>query len=81
MVPNLITNRASQSTGPGWVSNKFFQKNWEVLKSDVVKAVKIFFDSGTMPPRVNETTIVLLPKKNELEVLKDFRPISLCNVI
>jgi hypothetical protein len=34
-----------------------------------------------MPSGVNETAIVLLPKKEELDQLKDFRPISLCNVI
>jgi hypothetical protein len=34
-----------------------------------------------MPTGVNEITIVLLPKKEEPELLKDFRPISLCNVI
>jgi hypothetical protein len=34
-----------------------------------------------MPACVNETAIVLLPKKDEPEVLRDFRPISLCNII
>jgi hypothetical protein len=34
-----------------------------------------------MPPGVNETTIVLVPKKEEPDQLKDFRSISLCNVI
>jgi hypothetical protein len=38
-----------------------------VLKSDVIKAVKIFLGTGTMLPGVNETAIVLLPKEDELE--------------
>jgi hypothetical protein len=34
-----------------------------------------------MPPGVNETSIILILKKEESELLKDYRPISLCNVI
>jgi hypothetical protein len=34
-----------------------------------------------MQQGINDTVIVLLPKKDEPNQLKDFRPISLCNVI
>jgi hypothetical protein len=43
--------------------------------------VQKFFKTGDMPAIVNETTIVLIPKKIEPEVLNDFRPISLCDKI
>jgi hypothetical protein len=34
-----------------------------------------------MPEGVNDKTIILLPKKDDPEHLKDFRLISFCNVI
>jgi hypothetical protein len=52
-----------------------------LLKEDVIIAVLEFFDTGQMPDGVNDTCIVLIPKVPYPESLKDFRPISLCNVI
>jgi hypothetical protein len=49
--------------------------------SDVIKGVQNFFSTGNIPQGVNDTVIVLIPKKDDPEVLRDFRPISLCNVI
>ena len=44
-------------------------------------AVLEFFKTGIMPDGVNHTAIVLIPKVPHPKELKDFRPISLCNVV
>ena len=60
---------------------RFYQRNWGVLKEDIIHAVKKFFDTGMMPEGVNDTVIVLVPKVKNPQSIKEFRPISLCNVI
>lgn len=60
---------------------RFFQCNWLTLKGEIIQAVKRFFSDGKMPDGVNSTSIVLIPKVKEPKRLKDFRPVSLCNVI
>jgi hypothetical protein len=69
-----------KAPGPDGFPTRFFQRNWELLNKEFIVVVKDFFKMGVMPQGVNETVIVLLPKE-ELEELKDFRPISLCNVV
>jgi hypothetical protein len=59
----------------------FFQKHWEFPREDTIRGVKRFFTIGHLPLSVNETAIVIIPKKKEPKGLKDFQPISLCNVI
>jgi hypothetical protein len=70
-----------KAPGPDGFPARFFQRNWELMKADVIRGVRHFFYSGVMPPGVNETAIVLIPKKEQAEMLKDYRPISFCNVI
>lgn len=55
-------------------------KKWAIFKDDVTRAVQEFLVTGIMPEEVNDTCIVLIPKIQQPETLKDFRPISLCNV-
>lgn len=70
-----------KALGLGGYPGRFFQRNKLLLKDDVIPAVQKFLESGNMPPGVNDTCIVLIPKITEPETTKDFRPISLCNVI
>lgn len=51
------------------------------MKESIVDAVKDFFRTGIMPPEVNNTTVVLIPKIPNPIKITDFRSISLCNVI
>jgi exonuclease III len=59
----------------------FYQRNWGTIKEEIINAVKLFSVSGKMPEGVNETAIVLIPKTDQPESLKEFRPISLCTVL
>jgi hypothetical protein len=60
---------------------RFYQCNWEALLANISKGVRSFFDSWVMPEGINDIVIILILEKEEPELLKDFRPISLCNVI
>ena len=47
----------------------------------MIDEVLDFLRGGDMPQGWNDTLVVLIPKVNNPEKLKDLRPISLCNVI
>ena len=70
-----------KAPGPDGFPARFYQKNWGVLKEEIVHAVLQFFDTGQMPEGINDTSIVLIPKIDNPMELKDYRPISLCNVL
>ena len=47
----------------------------------MVAVVLDFLNSSIMPPEINYTHIILIPKIKSPERITDYRPISLCNVI
>ena len=65
-----------KAPGPNGFPARFFQRNWGVIKAEVISAVRAFFKDGIMPDQVNDTAIVLIPKIPHPESLSDFRPIS-----
>ncbi|XP_027069890.2 uncharacterized protein [Coffea arabica] len=67
------------AAGPDGFTGKFFTFAWEVVASDLYRAVVSFFCGAELPRSITATSIVLLPKVENPQDFKHFRPISLCN--
>ena len=59
----------------------FFQTFWSDIGLDVSEAVLSCLNSGTILKSINHTFLTLIPKVKNPEIVAQFRPISLCNVI
>ena len=71
----------NKSPGPNGMSPFFFQKFWQIVKTNVVNTIQSFFHSSRLLKSINETLISLVPKTDSPRTFKEFRPISLYNVI
>ncbi|KAI0511115.1 hypothetical protein KFK09_011738 [Dendrobium nobile] len=78
-ITNVIKEMNGEATAcPDGFTTKFFQKTWDIVKEDVVNAVKDFFEGNPYPKFFSSANIVLIPKKEGANAWKEFRPISLC---
>ncbi|KAL8128488.1 hypothetical protein V2J09_017643 [Rumex salicifolius] len=59
----------------------FYHKCWVVVRESVTSFIRNFFSSGVLPTAANETILHLIGKVASPEMVSQFRPISLCNVI
>ncbi|XP_056842877.1 uncharacterized protein LOC130495492 [Raphanus sativus] len=76
-----IKVEAIKSPGPDGYTSEFFKESWAVIGDDITVAVQSFFDKGFLPKGINSTILALVPKKSEAKVMRDYRPISCCNVL
>ena len=73
--------KRNASPGPDGLNVEFYLATWSWIGDNVANLVTSFFHSGVMPQHINDTHIVLIPKKLVPLVPADYRPISLCNVV
>ena len=59
----------------------FYQQNWDVVGTSVNRFVLDFFTTGILPKETNDSLLVLIAKVEKPELITQFRPISLCNVL
>lgn len=69
-----------RAPGPDGFTASFYRNYWDVVGPSLVQEVQLFFDTGSFSPGFNHTNLCLISKIDIPQTMKDFRPISLCNV-
>ncbi|XP_057747767.1 uncharacterized protein LOC130966964 [Arachis stenosperma] len=59
----------------------FYKEYWEIVRTEIWNIVRSAFLGEFLNLSIMETLIVLIPKIDNPTFMKDFMPISLCNVI
>ena len=77
----LFSMPKDKSPGPDGYTAEFYKSTWEFIGKDFVMAIQSFFAKGFLPKGVNSTILALIPKKKGAREMKDYRPISCCNVL
>lgn len=70
-----------KAPGPNGLPALFYQKYWDIVGRDVTSVALEVLNNGKSPEDINKTFLVLIPKCKNPTTPKDFRPISLCNVL
>ncbi|XP_028551144.1 uncharacterized protein LOC114579729, partial [Dendrobium catenatum] len=75
VVRGMGNNRAPGRDG---ITTSFLKFYWNLIKSEVVDAIRDFFTTNFMDAHWKETLIILIPKVVNADSPAKFRPISLC---
>lgn len=55
--------RSDASPGPDGLNVAFYKAAWHWIGDDLTKMVQAFYARGTLPDKLNQTCITLIPKK------------------
>ncbi|CAN0875633.1 Transposon TX1 uncharacterized 149 kDa protein [Linum grandiflorum] len=77
----MFSMHPDKAPRPDGFNSGFYQKFWPLVGAQISSACRTWLERGELPDQIQEMTIVLLPKGNQPTTMKDWRPISLCNVL
>ncbi|XP_019184779.1 PREDICTED: uncharacterized protein LOC109179736 [Ipomoea nil] len=77
----LFAMAPDKAPGPDGMNPGFYQHFWDVVGNDISAFILNCLNNQIFPADLNNTDVVLIPKKKSPEVVADFRPIALSNVI
>ena len=70
-----------KAPGPNSMPLLFYQHYWSLVGNCVTSTIFYFLNHGIIPPKFNETQVMLISKIENPTKITQFRPISLSNVI
>jgi hypothetical protein len=70
-----------KALGPDGLHAVFYKKFCNICGEEITREVLQALNSGQITEGWNDTTVVLIPKVDDPELVTQFRPISLCNMI
>ncbi|XP_051218974.1 uncharacterized protein [Lolium perenne] len=70
-----------KAPGPDGLHAIFYKRFWSICGAEITSEILQALNTGEIPDGWNDTTVVLIPKVDNPELITQFRPISLCNVI
>lgn len=70
-----------KAPGPDGFHAIFIKKCRGTVRGQIHEMVQNAFSMATVLNNINDTLIVLIPKVDHPQTIKEFRPISLCNVV
>ena len=69
-----------KAPGPDGIHALFFKNKWSVVGKSLCQLVSSIFEQPALVKDINQTFVSLIPKVDSPDTLRQFRPISLCNV-
>jgi hypothetical protein len=67
----------NSAPGADGISNTFIKKYWNLIRIPLLNYAVFCFEKNILTPNFSSVTIKLIPKKGNVELLKNWRPISL----
>ena len=68
-----------KSPGPDGITAEFYKKNWTLISQQFTDAINDIHLNGHIPKEMKLGSIILIHKKHDTRLLKNYRPISLLN--
>lgn len=77
----LLSLPNDKVSGSNVFTKEFFVAAWRILGGGFIVAIQSFFLFGFLPTRVNATVLALIPKTENAQTMKNFRPIACSNLL